>query len=165
MPPENEKDRPLREQAKVLSAAVNDMSKQIGNLTNGLIFLRKYGHRNRMLIIVTVMSLLIELSLIVALTIVTLNVIATNHRTSANVGSINCLTREITESLLQISAYNDVSIAVLNLKAKALAKDVTTQTENESVATHNMARIRYLADVAAIDKIKIPPRPVFDPHC
>jgi hypothetical protein len=37
----------LREQAAVLSAAVNEMSEQLGNVSNGLVFLQSYGRRNR----------------------------------------------------------------------------------------------------------------------
>jgi hypothetical protein len=165
MPPENEQDRLLREQAAALSAAVKDMSEQMGNVSNGLVFLQAYGRRSRIMIVVAIISLLIDLSLTAALTIVTFNVITNNQRTNANVGSINCLTNRVSERLREASAYNDASIGVLNLKERALAKDVSSQMNNTSAAEHHAAQITYLADINAIDRITIPPRPVFNPHC
>jgi hypothetical protein len=165
MPPENEPGRLLREQAAVLSAAVNDMSEQLGNVANGLVSLQSYGHRNRRMIVVTIISLVIDLSLTVALTIVTFNVIANNQKTNANIESIHCLTNRISESIHEDSAYNDASIAALNLKTKALAKDVSLQINNTSAAERHAAQLTYLTDINAIDRIKTPPRPVFNPHC
>jgi hypothetical protein len=165
MPPKNEQDSLLREQAAVLSAAVNDMSEQLGNVSKGLVSIQSYGHRNRRMIVVTIISLVIDLSLTAALTIVTFNVIANNQKTNANIGSIHCLTNTISESLHEDSAYNDASIAVLNLKAKALAKDVSSQINNTSTAERHAAQLTYLTTINAIDRMKIPPRPVFDPHC
>jgi hypothetical protein len=165
VPNGNEQDRLLREQAAVLSAAVNDMSKQMGNVSNGLVSLQSYGHRSRRMILVTITSLVIDLTLTVALTIVTLNVIDSNQRINASVGSINCLTHAIAEVLPQRWASFETSIAVLNLKAKALAKDVSSQVNNSSAVEHHRAQIQYLVDIAAVNRIKIPPLPVFNTHC
>jgi hypothetical protein len=165
MPPENEQDRLLREQAAVLSSAVNDMSEQMGNVSSGLASLQIYGRRNRTMILVTIISLVIDLSLTVALTIVTFNVIASNQKINVSFGSINCLTNAVTTTLHESSAYNDASIRVLNLKEQALVQDVSSQANNSSAAEHVAARTRYLDDIAAINKIAIPPRPVFTARC
>ena len=117
------------------------------------------------MIIVTIISLVIDLSLTVALTIVTFNVIASNQRINVSVGSIHCLTNAIAEVLPQRWASFETSIAVLDLKAKALAKDVSSQVNDSSAAEHHRAQIQYLADIAAASKIRIPPLPVFNPHC
>jgi hypothetical protein len=117
------------------------------------------------MILQTIISLVIDVTLTVALTIVTFNVIVSNERINASVASIHCLTNTISESLHETSAYNDASIAVLNLKAKALAKDVSAQINNTSVAEHHAAQITYPADINAIDKMTVPPRLVFNPHC
>ncbi len=61
MLPENDTDRLLREQAAALATAVNGMSEQMGNVSKGLASLQKYGHRNRTMIIVTIISLVIDL--------------------------------------------------------------------------------------------------------
>jgi hypothetical protein len=165
MSPENEQDRLLREQAAVLSTAVNDMSEQMGNVSNGLVSLQSYGRRTRRMILLTIISLAIDLSLTIGLTFVTFNVISSNQRIDASVGSIHCLANAIAEVLPERSAYTGTSIAVLNLKAKALARDVSLQVSNTSPAARHAAQIRYLADIAAANKIRIPPLPVFDPHC
>jgi len=165
MAPENEKDRLLREQAAILATAVNDMAEQMGKVSNGLSSLRVYGHRNRTMILVTIISLVIDLSLTVALTIVTFNVIASNQKINVSFGSINCLTNAVTKILHESSAYNDASIRVLNLKEEALVIDVSSQANNGSAAEHVASRTTYLADIAAINKIAIPPRPVFNAHC
>ena len=165
MAPENEQDRLLREQAAVLATAVNDMSEQMGNVSNGLASLQMYGRRNRTMILVTIISLVIDLSLTVALTIVTFNVIASNQKINVSFGSINCLTNAVTTILHESSAYDDTSIRVLNLKEQALVIDVSSQANNGSTAEHDAARTRYLADIVAINKIAIPPRPVFNTHC
>src|SRR3984885_8550862 len=114
MPPENEQGRLLSEQAAILASAVTDMSEQMGNVSNGLASLRIYGHRNRTMILVTIISLVIDLSLTVALTIVTFNVIASNQKINVSFGSINSLTNAETKILHESSAYNDASIRVLN---------------------------------------------------
>ncbi len=88
-----------------------------------------------------------------------------NQRINASVGSINCLTKAIAEVLPKRSAFYDTSIAVLNRKSAALSKDVSAQVTNSSAAARHAAQVRYLADIAAIDKTKIPPLPVFNPHC
>jgi hypothetical protein len=165
MSPENQQDRLLREQAAALSTAVNDMSEQMGNVSSGLVSLQVYGRRSRTMILLTIISLVIDLSLTVALTIVTLNVIASNQRINVSVGSINCLTIAISGVMRRSSAYNDASIAVLNLKEGALLRDVSSQLGHVSAAEHHASQVRYLADIAAINKIAIPPIPVFNPHC
>jgi hypothetical protein len=165
MSPENEQGRLLREQAAVLSAAVNDMSEQMSSVSHGLASLQTYGRRNRMMILVTIISLVIDVSLTVGLSFVTFNAIASNQRINASVGDINCLTNAIVKILPRRSSYTAASIAVLNLKAEALAKEVTSQVLNSSDAEKHAAQVQYLADIAAINKIKIPPRHVFSPHC
>jgi spore coat protein U-like protein len=165
MPLENEQGRLLSEQAAILASAVSDMSEQMGKVSNGLSSLTVYGHRNRTMILVTIISLVIDLSLTVALTIVTFNVISSNQKINVSFGSINCLTNAVTATLHESSAYDDVSIRVLNLKEQALVLDVSSQANNGSAAEHVASRTRYLDDIAAINKIAIPPRPVFSAHC
>src|ERR1700722_8576823 len=165
MPPENEQGRLLREQAAILASAVNDMSEQMGNVSNGLSSLQIYGRRSRTMILVTIISLVIDLSLTVALTIVTFNVIASNQKINVSFGSINCLTNAVTAILHESSAYDNASIRVLNLKEQALVLDVSSQATTGSAAEHVASRTCYLEDIAAINKIAIPPRPVFSAHC
>src|SRR6202044_4141431 len=120
MPPEDEQGRLLSEQAAILASAVSGMSEQMGKVSNGLASLRIYGHRNRTMILVTIISLVIDLSLTVALTIVPFNVISSNQKINVSFGSINCLTNAVTATLHESSAYDDDSIRVLNLKEQAL---------------------------------------------
>ena len=165
MLPENDPDRLLREQASALSTAVSGMSEQLSNVSKGLGALRTYGHRNRTLILVTITSLVIDLALTVVLTVVTSNVINNNQKINANVGIINCINKAISDVLFQRSNFNNISIAVLDRKSEALARDVAAQVTNSSAAERYRAQVRYLADIAAIDKIPIPRPPVFNPHC
>ena len=165
MPPKNDSDRLLREQASTLATAVDGMSEQIGNVSKGLVSLQKYGRRNRTMIIVTIISLVLDLCLTVALAVVTANVIDNNQRINASVGSIKCLTKATAEALPERSAFYDTSIAVLDRKSTALAKDVLAQVTNSSAVERHVAQVRYLADIAAIDKTKIPPLPGFNPNC
>ena len=141
------------------------MSEQLGGVSKGLASLQTYGRRNRTMIIVTIISLVIDLALTVVLAIVTSNVINNNQKINASVGSIDCLTQAIAEVLPKRSAFYDTSIFVLDRKSGALAKDVLAQVTHSSVAARHAAQVRYLADIAAIDRTKIPPLPVFNPHC
>jgi hypothetical protein len=165
MPPKNNPCRLLREQASALATAVDNMSDQMGNVSKGLVSLHAYGRRNRTLIMVTFISLLVDLCLTVVLAFVTANVIGNNQRINASVESINCLTDAITDVLPKRSAFYDTNIAVLNRKSTALADDILAQVTNSSAAARHTAQVRYLADIAAINKTVIPALPVFNPHC
>jgi hypothetical protein len=165
MLPENDPDRLLREQASALATAVDGMSDQLGSVSKGLVSLRTYGHRNRALIIVTIISLVLDLCLTVALAVVTANVIDNNQKINASVGSINCLIEATARALPTRTISNNDRIAVLNRKDEALAKDVLAQVTNSSAAARRTAMVQYLANIAAIDKTVIPPLPVFNPHC
>jgi hypothetical protein len=165
MLPENDQNRLLREQALALSTAVNGMSDQLGNVSKGLASLRTYGQRNRTMILVTITSLVIDVAITVALAVVTSNVIDNNQRINASVGTIDCIIKDIAKVQRGRSAFYDTSIAALNRKSGALARDVSAQVTNSSAAERHAAQVRYLADIAAIDKTKIPPLPVFNPRC
>src|ERR1700722_7061150 len=165
MPPENEQGRLLREQAAVLASAVTDMAEQMRNVSSGLGSLQVYGRRSRTMILVTIISLVIDLTLTVALTIVTFNVISSNQKINVSFGSIDCLTNSVNAVLHESSAYDDVSIRVLNLKEQALVLDVSSQAKKWSAAEHVASRARFLDDIASIKKIAIPPRPVFSAPC
>lgn len=164
MHPENDPDRLLREQASALATAVSGMSEEMRNVSRGLASLRRYGHRNRTMIIVTIISLVIDVAITIVLAVVTSTVINNNQKINASVGSINCLTHAIAEVLPKRSAFYN-SMVVLDRKSEALAKDVLAQVANSSPAVRHVAQVRYLADIAAIDKTVIPSLPVFHPRC
>jgi len=158
MTPDNDPPRMLREQAAALATAVNGMSERISDLSRGLSSLQKYGRRNRMMIIAAIISLAIELFLVAALAVISSNIINSNHR-------INCFTNAITKALPERSAFFDTSMAVENLKSAALAKEVSAQASSSSAAERQAAQAQYLADIVTINRIPIPPLPVFNPHC
>ena len=165
MIPENDPDRLLREQASALSTAVSGMSEQLGNVSKGLASLQTYGRRNRTIILMIITSLVLDLALTAVLTVVTSNVIDNNQRMNANVGSIDCITKAIEDVQHGRSAFYNASIAALNRKSAALAKNVSVQVNNGSATERRKAQVQYLADIAAINKIAIPALPVFNSHC
>jgi hypothetical protein len=118
MTPENDQQRTLREEAAALATEVSGLSEQLGDVSRGLSSLQKYGHRNRMLIIVTIISIVIELSLMAALAIVTSKVINNNHRSNANFSTLNCFTKAIAEVLPERSAFYSISSSTCTISPR-----------------------------------------------
>jgi len=114
-----------------------------------------------MLIIVTIVSLLLDISLTIALSIVTATVIDNNQKIDASVKNVNCLTYVVNEH----STVNHLTISVLDQRISALAKSVSAQANASSAVERHRAQAQYLADIARINKIVIPPLTAFRANC
>ena len=160
MRPQSDLYGSLREQAATLAAAVKNMSERLGEISKTLSSLRIYEHKNRLLIAMTIVSLIFDICLTVTL------VVITNIDSNANVlkcvvrisDGVNEVQKQRTDSLYGLKSNIDREIS-------ALAKELSAQINASSAAERHAAQAQYLADIAKINKITILPVNRFKATC
>lgn len=150
---------PLREQAAVLTASVENMAAGLADVSKNLASVQIYGHKNRVLILTTIASLVLDVLLTITIAVVTGNVLESNHKialTSANINCVNSIISGIRQSQEQRSSSNALESSLMSQQISILTKSVFAQEHTGSVTERRRAQRQYIADITKLSRIPIP---------
>jgi hypothetical protein len=150
---------PLREQAAVLATSVENMAAGLGDVSKNLASVQRYGHRNRVLILTTIASLVLDVMLTVTIAIVASNVLESNHKiafTSANINCVNSIISGIRQTQKQRSDSIDMKFSLMHQQISILARSLYAQGHIGSAAERRRVLDQYMADITKLSRIPIP---------